>query len=158
MMNWQNSLRGIKLLPLIIILSLSACSTFDQESATQGTGATENREGLPYPTIRRISVSELQEALSKESAIVVDVRHSEEYQARAIKGAFFVEQLLNDPQLKVRARNKLIVTYCACPSEITSARVALDLEGKGYEHVAALLGGYDAWDDAKLPTEPGQMH
>jgi rhodanese-related sulfurtransferase len=33
--------------------------------------------------------------------------------------------------------------------------VALELQGKGFTNIAALLGGYDAWDDAELPTEPG---
>lgn len=162
MKGWKNNSSRSKLLlailPLVITLSATGCSVRDGHSATENTVAAETSGDIPYSIVRRLTVSELHDALNKGSAIAVDVRHSEEYRARAIKGAFFIDQLLNDPEFTSRAQGKLVVTYCACPAEITSARVALELRDKGYQNVAALLGGYDAWDDARLPTEPGQMH
>jgi rhodanese-related sulfurtransferase len=40
-----------------------------------------------------------------------------------------------------------VVLYCDCPSEFTSARVALALRQKGVEHVRPLAGGLRAWRD-----------
>jgi 3-mercaptopyruvate sulfurtransferase SseA len=38
-------------------------------------------------------------------------------------------------------------------NEHTSARAVLDLNQKGMKNVAALLGGWNGWKEAKLPTE-----
>jgi membrane protein DedA with SNARE-associated domain/rhodanese-related sulfurtransferase len=50
-------------------------------------------------------------------------------------------------------RDREIVVYCACPNEVTSARVALMLRKKGFTRVRPLLGGIDAWREQKLPME-----
>lgn len=38
-------------------------------------------------------------------------------------------------------------------NEHTSARAVLDLNEKGIKNTAALLGGWRAWEEAKLPIE-----
>jgi len=38
-------------------------------------------------------------------------------------------------------------------SEHTSARAVLDLNAHGIKNTAALLGGWNSWVAAKLPTE-----
>ncbi|MDQ8030375.1 DedA family protein/thiosulfate sulfurtransferase GlpE [Bordetella genomosp. 1] len=38
-----------------------------------------------------------------------------------------------------------IVVYCACPNEISAARLATRLRAAGYTRIWALRGGYDAW-------------
>jgi rhodanese-related sulfurtransferase len=45
-----------------------------------------------------------------------------------------------------------VVLYCACPGELTSARVALALQRKGIEHVRPLAGGIQAWRDRGFPV------
>lgn len=46
----------------------------------------------------------------------------------------------------------MIITYDSSLREHTSARAALDLNAKGIQNAAALLGGYDAWVKAGYPT------
>jgi membrane protein DedA with SNARE-associated domain/rhodanese-related sulfurtransferase len=45
-----------------------------------------------------------------------------------------------------------IVIYCTCPSEFTSARVALALRRRGFLHVWPLAGGLHAWCDRCFPV------
>jgi membrane protein DedA with SNARE-associated domain/rhodanese-related sulfurtransferase len=46
-----------------------------------------------------------------------------------------------------------IVLYCTCPSEETSAKVALELRKLGVKRVRPLRGGLQGWKDAGYPLE-----
>lgn len=46
-----------------------------------------------------------------------------------------------------------IVLYCTCPSEETSAKVAMELRRLGVLRVRPLLGGLQGWKDAGYPME-----
>ena len=41
-----------------------------------------------------------------------------------------------------------VVLYCSCPNEVTAAKVAKKLIGRGYRNIRPLTGGIDAWRDA----------
>jgi rhodanese-related sulfurtransferase len=42
-------------------------------------------------------------------------------------------------------RDRDIIVYCACPNEVSAARVALKLRQKGFTRVRPLKGGIEAW-------------
>lgn len=46
-----------------------------------------------------------------------------------------------------------IVLYCTCPSEETSAKVAMELRRLGVQRVRPLRGGLQGWKDAGYPLE-----
>jgi membrane protein DedA with SNARE-associated domain/rhodanese-related sulfurtransferase len=46
-----------------------------------------------------------------------------------------------------------IVLYCTCPSEETSAKVAMELRRMGVRRVRPLRGGLQGWKDAGYPLE-----
>lgn len=46
-----------------------------------------------------------------------------------------------------------IVLYCTCPSEETSAKVAMELRRMGVHRVRPLRGGLQGWKDAGYPLE-----
>jgi rhodanese-related sulfurtransferase len=50
-------------------------------------------------------------------------------------------------------RDRDIILYCSCPNEVSSARIALLLQRKGFSRVRPLLGGIDAWRERNYPTE-----
>ena len=50
-------------------------------------------------------------------------------------------------------RDRDIVLYCTCPSEETSAKVALELRKMGVKRVRPLRGGLQAWKDAGYPLD-----
>jgi membrane protein DedA with SNARE-associated domain/rhodanese-related sulfurtransferase len=51
-------------------------------------------------------------------------------------------------------RDREIVLYCTCPSEQTSAKIAMELRRLGVHRVRPLLGGLQGWKDAGYPLEP----
>jgi rhodanese-related sulfurtransferase len=50
-------------------------------------------------------------------------------------------------------RDRDIVLYCTCPSEETSAKVAMELRRMGVRRVRPLRGGLQGWKDAGYPLE-----
>ena len=50
-------------------------------------------------------------------------------------------------------RDRDIVLYCTCPSEETSAKVALELRRLGITRVRPLRGGLQGWRDAGYPLD-----
>jgi rhodanese-related sulfurtransferase len=50
-------------------------------------------------------------------------------------------------------QNREIVLYCTCPSEQTSAKIAMELRRLGVRRVRPLRGGLQGWRDAGYPLE-----
>lgn len=118
---------SVIVLTMCAAVIIAACGDNQRTASNINTGATpqaanSNTRHAPAPPVatatprdgvRRISVAELQSALEKGEAVVVDVRGEESYAASHIKGA----RLFPDDQIARRAnelpRDKLIVTYCA---------------------------------------------
>jgi len=46
-----------------------------------------------------------------------------------------------------------VVLYCTCPSEETSAKVAMELRRMGVQRVRPLRGGLQGWKDCGYPVE-----
>jgi rhodanese-related sulfurtransferase len=104
--------------------------------------------------IARISPEELKRQLDAGQALtIVDVRDRIDFTAEPaiIPGALH----LTTEELEARhheiPREREIVLYCTCPSEQSSARVALLLKRRGIERVRPLAGGYHAWRDRGYP-------
>jgi len=63
--------------------------------------------------IRRVTVTELREALKSGKAILVDVRTERAYRAGHIKGAILIPVDEIGRRIDELPKNKLIATYCA---------------------------------------------
>jgi rhodanese-related sulfurtransferase len=48
-------------------------------------------------------------------------------------------------------RDREIVLFCACPNEVTAARLALLLRSKGITRIRPLAGGYEGWRSRGFP-------
>ena len=48
-------------------------------------------------------------------------------------------------------RDRDVILYCTCPSEETSAKLALQLHRFGVNRVRPLRGGFEGWRDAGYP-------
>jgi hydroxyacylglutathione hydrolase len=62
---------------------------------------------------RRVTVAELKDLLTKDEAIVVDVRNQTSYDAGHIRGARLIPEAEVVNHVDEFPRNKLIVTYCS---------------------------------------------
>ena len=102
---------------IIALLSLAACKSRDGGNYQTGGRATATptaeAQATPNDGVRRVTIPELQAALEKGEAVVVDVRGSVEYQLGHIKGAINIPLGLIARQVNDLPKDKLVVTYCA---------------------------------------------
>jgi|SRR5215475_10626247 len=111
-----------------------------------------------------ITAEELKTKLAKnEPVIIIDLRPSATYydDTQRIKGALRVKERrlryrLSFTPFKELPRDRLIVTYCACPSDEISTRAAQILLDAGFKGARVLKGGWQAWLKAggQLETKP----
>jgi rhodanese-related sulfurtransferase len=104
----------------------------------------------------RISADELRQKLETgEKPVILDLRSSAELaqDPSVILGAIHLGLDEIEKRQREFPHDRDIVVYCSCPNEVTSARIALSLQRKGFTRVRPLLGGIDAWRRNKYPTE-----
>jgi membrane protein DedA with SNARE-associated domain/rhodanese-related sulfurtransferase len=91
----------------------------------------------------------------QEPPFIVDLRHPLDVLADplVLPGALRI----GPDDLKQRSdsipRDRDVVLYCTCPSEETSAKVALELRRLGVLRVRPLRGGLQGWKDAGYPLD-----
>ena len=99
---------------ILALLFLAACKSPDGGNyQTNGRAPATPPTATPNDGVRRVTIAEVQAALEKGEAVVVDVRGSVEYQLGHIKGAINVPLGLIPRQVNHLPKDKLIVTYCA---------------------------------------------
>lgn len=106
--------------------------------------------------IARITPDELKQLLDAgHDPVIMDLRHPLDRQSNpyAIPGALWmaVEELEHRHQEIPRDRD--VILYCACPNEVTAARMALLLKRNGITRVRPLAGGVEAWRALDFPVE-----
>jgi len=102
-------------------------------------------------------VRELREKLDAgETPLILDLRSSAavEQDPVLIQGAIHVSMHDIEERQSQLPRDRDIIVYCSCPNEVSSARLALQLQRKGFTRVRPLLGGIDAWREQNYPVEP----
>jgi membrane protein DedA with SNARE-associated domain/rhodanese-related sulfurtransferase len=104
----------------------------------------------------RITVEELRRKLEAgESPVILDLRSTDEleHDPLVIRGAIHLRLEEIEHRRHEFPHDRDIVVYCSCPNEVTSARIALQLQRKGFTRVRPLLGGIEAWRQGNHPME-----
>jgi len=106
--------------------------------------------------IARITPDELKLMLDAgHEPVIVDLRRPLDRQANpySIPGALWmaVEELEHRHHEIPRDRD--VILYCACPNEVTAARMALLLKRNGIVRVRPLAGGVEAWRTLNFPVD-----
>jgi membrane protein DedA with SNARE-associated domain/rhodanese-related sulfurtransferase len=112
------------------------------------------RKFLRKLKIARITPEELKEKLDAgEDVLVVDLRHSLDFEANpeTIPGALHIDAADLEEAYEVIPRDREIVLFCACPNEVTAARLALLLRSKGITRIRPLSEGYEGWRSRGFP-------
>jgi len=88
-----------------------------------------------------------------ELPYIVDLRHPLDYlpDPRVLPGAVRIGPSEVARLADRIPRDRDIILYCTCPSEETSAKVALQLHRLGITRVRPLRGGFDGWKQAGYP-------
>jgi len=84
---------------------------------------------------------------------IVDLRHPLDYlpDPRVLPGALRVGPNELRQHNEIIPRDRDVVLYCTCPSEETSAKLALQLHKIGVYRVRPLRGGFDGWKNLGYP-------
>ena len=102
----------------------------------------------------RISVDELYRLLQQgELPTIVDVRSPLSQKAGRIPGAVAISDDEIRTFVAAVSSDHEVIVYCACPNEVSAARVAKQLRQRGYHRVRPLHGGIDAWIEAGYALE-----
>jgi len=113
-----------------------------------GSLSAQRPEVIGPASVPRLSLSDFRGRLASGTLLVVDVRDELVYRAGHIPGAISVplaEIEKHAPDLRGRAQQRLVVTYCSCPSEQTALTAAVALWKSGLTNVSVLIGGYPEW-------------
>lgn len=106
----------------------------------------------------RISVAALAAMFERgETPLVVDVRSRFGHREGRIPGALLVDSDDWPAALAAPGDDVEVVVYCACPNEASAALVARKLMQRGFKRVRPLQGGIDAWREAGLALERGEV-
>ena len=126
------------------------------------TPSVAAKDDVVFPNIPRISAEDLKQMIEKQATFVtVDVRDSGSYDAGHIKGAVNIyydptaDPMDRQMMLMALPMDKLIVTYCDCTDDASSANIAQELYKLGYDRdkVKVLAGGSLRWVELKYPLE-----
>ena len=84
---------------------------------------------------------------------IVDLRHPLDYlpDPRVLPHTVRVSPADLTAHQSLLPRDRDVILYCTCPSEETSAKVALQLHKFGINRVRPLRGGFEGWRDAGYP-------
>ena len=73
----------------------------------------EHGDGIPYPSVGRISASDARAMMQDGTAVMIDVRDSSAYEDQHISGALALPEAELATRLAELPREELIITYCA---------------------------------------------
>lgn len=107
----------------------------------------------------RISPDELKRLMDDGQAVlVVDLRGAMDHEAdpHTIPGALRMTAEELEHRHHEIPRDQDVILFCACPNEVTAARMALMLRKRGITKVRPLAGGIAEWRAREFPLEARQ--
>jgi membrane protein DedA with SNARE-associated domain/rhodanese-related sulfurtransferase len=110
------------------------------------------REMRLEPTELKQMLDDAEEA-GTTPPFIVDLRHPLDYlpDPRVLPGALRIGPNELKQHSEIIPRDRDVILYCTCPSEETSAKLALQLHKLGIYRVRPLRGGFDGWKQAGYP-------
>ena len=108
------------------------------------------------PQADKMTKEELLPLLGNPDVAIVDLRFGREWSDSnvKIKGAIREDPMKPGQWTDKYPKEKMLVFYCDCPDDGTSASLARVLKMRGYLKVYYLKGGWTGWTAAKYPTDP----
>jgi rhodanese-related sulfurtransferase len=104
-----------------------------------------------------ISPTDVLSDANAKSAVIIDANSPASYKAGHVPGALSYAAIKGDLAASLPAdKNALIIAYCGnphCGAYLQAAKAAQKL---GYTNIKHMSAGIDGWNEAKLPTQPGQ--
>jgi len=106
--------------------------------------------GLPVAQTDQITAEELYSRIHANDSQVLDVRRQAEWDAGHIEGAAWWP--LDNFKVSPPEINRDVPLAVHCKSGYRSMIASSLLERAGFHHILNVVGGFDAWQHAKLPV------
>ena len=103
--------------------------------------------------IREVSAADAKAEAERDSAILIDVRETEDWQQAHAAGAQHLSRGVIELEIEEAIPDLERPIICYCGGGSRSALVAESLQKMGYTNVRSLAGGFKAWQQVGLPTE-----
>jgi rhodanese-related sulfurtransferase len=104
--------------------------------------------------VKEVSVAEAQARLAEnQSALLVDVREDNEWQAAHAEGAEHLGKGIIERDIETAVPDKSTELILYCGGGYRSALAADALQKMGYTNVWSLAGGWKAWKESGAPIE-----
>jgi glyoxylase-like metal-dependent hydrolase (beta-lactamase superfamily II)/rhodanese-related sulfurtransferase len=163
--SWAGALLGLASDPVLIAESqeellearmrLARIGLEDARGYLNGGVEAWKLAGLPLATLAQVSVEALSHRLSKNEWNVLDVRREPEWEAGHIAGAIWwpLDNFkVAPPEID---RNTTIAVHCK--GGYRSMIACSFLQRAGFNNVVNVVGGFDAWQEGKLPIAMGRQ-
>ena len=157
--SWAGALLGLNARPVLIADSDEAVSEARMRLARIGLEAVRgylhggvaewNKAGLPLSRLPEISVESLNGQLRAGRLQVLDVRREPEWEAGHIEGASWWP--LDNFKVAPPEIDRTIPIAVHCKGGYRSMIACSLLQRAGFQNVVNVVGGFDAWQQAKLP-------
>lgn len=163
--SWAGTILGLKSQPVLVAetdaqveeatLRLARVGIEDVRGYLAGGITGWEKAGLPLSSTLQMTVQELEQKARDGRLKILDVRRPGEWQAGHVAAA--EHHALDDfpKQLPGLAENQPVAIHCK--SGYRSMIACSLLERAGYRDVINVIGGFDAWQAAKLPETSGQL-
>ncbi|HEY1658505.1 MAG TPA: rhodanese-like domain-containing protein [Candidatus Sulfotelmatobacter sp.] len=158
--SWAGIILGLSARPILIADTLEQLSEARMRMARVGIedvrgylqGGTEGwkQAGLPLERLKQISVQTLNEWRSTKSVHVIDVRREPEFAAGHVADALSLP--LNGAIAAALPLERGALVAVHCKGGYRSAIACSLLQRAGFKNVVNVTGGFDAWEEAKLPV------
>ena len=158
--SWAAALLGLAARPILIAESQPAVSEARMRLARVGledargylNGGIDawSKAGLPLATLSQISVDTLSDQLRVAGTQVLDVRREPEWEAGHIEGASWWP--LDNFKVAPPEIDRNIPIAVHCKGGYRSIIACSLLQRAGFQNVVNVVGGFDAWQQARLPT------
>ena len=104
-----------------------------------------------------VSVTDVKAIATAKTAVIIDANGTESYNAGHVPGALNFAAIKENLAASLPAdKGALIIAYCGNPQCGAYLRAAKAAQKLGYTNIKHMSAGIAGWNDAKLPTEPGQ--
>jgi hydroxyacylglutathione hydrolase len=158
--SWAGALLGLAARPILIAESPEAVSEArmrlarigleDARGYLQGSVEAWRQAGLPLANLPQISVHALSDRLQGAGLQVLDVRREPEWEAGHIAGASWWP--LDNFKVAPPEVDRDLPIAVHCQGGYRSMIACSLLQRAGFQNVVDVVGGFDAWRQAKLPV------
>jgi hydroxyacylglutathione hydrolase len=159
--SWAGAVLGLAAHPILIAESQEAVSEArmrlarigleDAQGYLKGGIEAWNKAGLALATLSQITIESLNDQLPASALQVLDVRREPEWEAGHIAGATWWP--LDNFKVAPPEIDRHLPVAVHCKGGYRSMIACSLLQRAGFRNVFNLVGGFDAWQEAKMPVD-----